>query len=113
MTTKRPQARIQKPRKGVAEMTGSATLHRMATKPVDNRTYRPPRQATIGPVDVSCPSCEAPLGFALRVTLETARQGAKRPQLPEALVMCPSCRQAWGASLWLSTAAFAGSEVAG
>jgi hypothetical protein len=93
-------------------MTGSATLDNKSTKLVDNRTYRPPRQAMIGPVDVSCPSCDAPLGFALRITLETVRQAAKRPQLPEALVTCPSCRQAWVAGLWLSIAAFAGSEVA-
>jgi hypothetical protein len=92
-------------------MTGSATLHKKSTKPVDKHTYRQPRQAMIGPVDVSCPGCDAPLGFALRVTLETARQAAKRPQLPEALVTCPSCRQAWVAGLWLSIAAFAGSEV--
>jgi hypothetical protein len=93
-------------------MTGSATLHRKSTKPVDNRTYRPPRQAMIGPVDVSCPRCDVPLGFALRVTLETARQAAKRPQLPEALVTCPNCQRAWVAGLWLSLAAIAGSEVA-
>ena len=93
-------------------MTGSATLDSKFTKSVKSRRYRPPRQAAIGPVEIHCPSCDVPLSFALRVTLETARQAAKRPQLPEALVTCPNCQRAWVAGLWLSLAAIAGSEVA-
>ena len=92
-------------------MTASAPLDRTFTKSVNKRRYRPPRQAMIGPVDVSCPSCDVPLGFALRVTLETARQAAKRPQLPEALVTCARCQRIWVAGVWLAIAV-AGSEVA-
>ena len=93
-------------------MSGSATLHRKSTK-LGRQSHLP--AAATGddrPVEIYCPSCDAPLGFALRVTLETARQAAKRPQLPEALVACPNCHRAWVAGLWLSIAAFAGSEVA-
>jgi hypothetical protein len=85
-------------------MSGGATLYRKSTKSAGKYSYRPPREAAIGPVEITCPSCATPLGFSVRVTLETARQAAKRPQLPEALVTCPSCHQLWVAGLWLSTA---------
>jgi hypothetical protein len=74
--------------------------------------YRPPRHHAIGPVDIACPTCNTPLGYALRATLETARNATKRSALPEALLTCPSCRRLWVAGLWLSIAAYAGSEVA-
>ena len=86
-------------------MAGSATLDRKFTKSVNKRPYRPPRQAAIGPVEIQCPSCDVPLGFALRVTLETARQAAKRPQLPEVLVTCLNCQRAWVAGLWIADVA--------
>jgi hypothetical protein len=93
-------------------MADGALTRRKITTRRRHHEYRPPRQAAIGPVEIQCPSCDVPLGFALRVTLETARQAAKRPQLPEAVVTCTSCRRIWVAGVGLAIAAVAGSEVA-
>jgi uncharacterized protein with PIN domain len=69
--------------------------------------YHPPRHEAIGPVSVNCPRCGQPLGFALRITMESALNAAKRPSLPEAFLTCPNCRRAFVAGLHLSLAAFA------
>jgi hypothetical protein len=44
--------------------------------------------------------------------VESARQAAKRPPLPEAFVTCPSCHRAWIAGLWLTTPSLVGEEMA-
>jgi hypothetical protein len=77
-----------------------------------NQQYTPPRHNAIGPVNIECPHCGAALGYQVRLTLESARQAAKRPQLAEAFVVCSSCHRLWVAGLHLSIAALAVSEVA-
>ena len=99
---------------------GTLTHGRKSTAPVDigsrsewpshaSRTRRPD---PIGPVAVSCPHCDTDLGPRVRATLESVWSAARRPVPREVYLVCPSCRTAWVASLWLSIAAFAGSEVA-
>lgn len=82
--------------------------HGTGPRPVGRfaRPGSPPRQAAVGPVQIDCPACTEKLGFALRITLERAREAAKRPQLPETLIICPSCRRVWIAGLHLSRAAY-------
>jgi hypothetical protein len=72
----------------------------------------PPRPDLIGPVQVNCPKCGHDLGPQVRVTLESAWSASKRSTAREAYLVCPHCRKAWVAALWLSIAAYAGSEVA-
>jgi hypothetical protein len=48
----------------------------------------------------------------VRVTLESAWSASKRPASNEAYLVCPTCRKAWVAALWLSIAAFAARKVA-
>lgn len=67
----------------------------------------PPSPDVIGPVRVSCPQCDAELGYGIRVTLESAWSASKRAPAAAAYLVCPSCRKAWVASLALSIAAFA------
>ena len=66
------------------------------------RAYTIPRPLVIGPVQLNCPKCDAPLGSQLRVTLETARRAAKRPAPTEALLICPDCQRLYVAALALS-----------
>ena len=61
----------------------------------------------IGPAGISCPKCDASLDYQLRVTLTSAWSASKRPPAAEAYIVCPHCRKAWVAGLWLSTAAYA------
>jgi hypothetical protein len=74
---------------------------------LQSRVYHRPDTDVVGPIAVDCPRCNTPLGYALRITLESARNASRRPALPEALLSCPSCRQPFVAGLWLSIAAFA------
>ena len=76
------------------------------------RVYHAPRQDVVAPVRISCPTCNHELGRGLRVTLESEWSASTRPATSEAYLVCPSCRKSWVAALWLSIAAFAGSEVA-
>jgi hypothetical protein len=72
----------------------------------------PPQADVIGPVAVNCPTCDQDLGPQVRITLESSWAASKRPPAREAYLTCPHCRKAWIAALWLSMAAFAGSDVA-
>jgi len=76
------------------------------------RVYHIPTASVIGPVTITCPKCDTNLGPHVRVTLESAWSAAKRPASSEAYLVCPTCRKAWVAALWLSIAAFAVQEVA-
>jgi hypothetical protein len=69
--------------------------------------YHQPRHEAIGPVSIDCPRCGSPLGYALRITLESSSNASKRPALSEALLICGSCRRLLVAGLHLSLAAFA------
>jgi hypothetical protein len=71
------------------------------------RVYHRPDTDVVGPVAVNCPRCSTPLGYALRITLETAHNASRRPSLPEAIIACPHCRKSFVAGLWLSIAAYA------
>ena len=82
-----------------------------STTPQPERSL-PPRPDVIGPVRISCPRCDTELGHGIRVTLESAWTAAKRPASNEAYLVCPSCRTAWIAALWLSIAAYVAQEVA-
>jgi hypothetical protein len=75
-------------------------------------THRCPDVDLIGPVRINCPTCDTELGAGIRVTLESAWSASKRTAAREAYLVCPNCRKAWIAVLWLSIAAYAGSEVA-
>jgi hypothetical protein len=92
-------------------MGGGDSLNPQFTRNAQRREYRPPRHAAIGPCAITCPSCDAGLSFALRVTLESARQAAKRRYLPEAFLVCPHCHRQWVAGLWLAPTAFSGEGV--
>ncbi len=77
------------------------------TETRNHRVARIPSDADlIGPVCLSCPRCDTDLDYQLRVTLTSAWSASKRPPAPEAYVVCPSCRKAWIAGLWLSSAAY-------
>lgn len=72
----------------------------------------PPAADLIGPVTVNCPRCDQPLGYQVRIVLESGWAASKHPPPSQAYLTCPSCRKAWVAALWLSIAAYAVSEVA-
>jgi hypothetical protein len=71
------------------------------------QSYHRPDVDVVGPIAVDCPWCNTPLGYQLRITLESAFNASRRPQLPEALLSCPGCREGFIAGLWLSIAAYA------
>ena len=79
---------------------------------LQERVYHAPRPLVIGPVSVSCPTCDTDLGRQVRITLESAWSASKRSVGRECYLVCPACSKAWIAALWLSIAAYAGSEVA-
>jgi hypothetical protein len=67
-------------------------------------------------VRISCPKCDSELGYGIRVVLESAWSASKRSPAAAAYLVCPNCRKAWVAKAWvaslaLSIAGFAGSEV--
>jgi len=72
----------------------------------------PPDADLIGPIAVSCPSCDSALSAQLRIVLRSSWSASKRPPATEAYLTCSNCRKAWVAALWLSSAAYAGSEAA-
>lgn len=69
--------------------------------------HRRPDADLIGPISVSCPLGDTSLDYQLRVILISSWSACKRPPAPEAYLICPNCRKAWVAGLWLSSAAYA------